>query len=193
MTRPNRALLPLRRSLRGRVRHPSEVAAVILATAVVARKYPRRRGRAKGGGIVRVSRSTGRTTVIAPRNAVLSWTRLFTTVAKAVSSVRNTPLDPVSLSLAGLVIVGSFGELVTRELSERHGAVIYVMWRRHGHVISQRTEILKPEVNRELRRLGKPPMKLRELEDTLRVLSEYGCIVATPLRWRLKDTVWLTL
>jgi hypothetical protein len=120
------------------------------------------------------------------------WTRLFTEAASAVLLVTTLPLSPVYLGLAGLVNVGQLRSLLTNELDERYGAVIYIMWRRGGQYTSQRVEMVLPEVNRELRRLSKPRMAMRELRDKMDRLTELGCLTPTPFGWRLIDKVWLT-
>src|SRR4051794_23606648 len=108
MTGLRRALPPLQRALRGRVPHANEAAAVLLVASVRKLKSPRRGGRAKGG-LVRVSGTTRRATVVAPRNAVLRWNRLFTTAAEAALTITQVAITPIYVALAGLVIIGSLG------------------------------------------------------------------------------------
>jgi len=169
-----------------------EVASVVLAVSVRRGIYPMG-GRAKGTGRLLVSKRDRKVRLIAPRNAALRWSRVFTEAASAALLVTTLPVSPVYLGLAGLVIVGQLRSLVTTELTERHGAVIYVMWRRHGHEISQRLEMLLPEVNAELRKLRKRKMGTRELREVLTELVELGCLTPTILGWRLKEKVWLTV
>jgi hypothetical protein len=130
--------------------------------------------------------------LVAPHNATLRWTTVFTEAASAALLVTTLPVSPVYLALAGIVIVNQLRSLLTLELDERHGAVIYIMWRRGGHEHSQRLEMVLPEVNAELRRLHKPKMGERELRQKLDELSELGCLTPTLLGWRLKDKIWLT-
>lgn len=185
------AIPAVTRALRPHLSRPREVAAVVLSVSVRRGIYPEG-GRAKGGRLL-VSERDRRVQLVAPRNAALRWGRVFTEAAGAALLVTTIPVSPVYLGLAGLVIVGQLRSVVTLELDERHGAVIYVMWRRHGHEISQRFEMLLPEVNAELRRLGKRKMGKRELREKLDELVELGCLRPTLLGWHLKEKVWLTV
>jgi hypothetical protein len=184
---------PVGRALRPHVSHPREIAAVVLSTSVKRGIPPRGGGRKKGGArVILLSRRKRTARVVAPRNAAIRWTRVFTEAASAALLVSTIPVSPVYLGLAGLVIVGQLRSLATKELDERHGAVVYVLWRRRGHEISQRLEMVLPEVNAELRRLGKPKMGKREFRDKMEQLTALGCLTPTLLGWRLKDRVWLT-
>jgi hypothetical protein len=49
-----------------------------------------------------------------------------------------------------------------------------------------------PDVNRELRRLGRPKMSTRELREKMDQLTDLECLTPTPLGWHLKSKVWLT-
>jgi len=70
--------------------------------------------------------------------------------------------------------------------------VIFVVWRRGGAQNSQPEDLLLPEVNRELRQLGRPRMSMRELREKLKELTDMGCLTQTLVGWRMKDTIWLT-
>jgi hypothetical protein len=147
----------------------------------------------RGRGFAIVSESTKEASVVATRNAVLSWARLFTVAAEAVLLVTQVPIVPAYLGLAGLVLFGSLRSLVTRELSERHGAIIYALWVSGAQTNPRRLEQLRPIVNHQLRELGKPPMSERELRNSLVWLSDFGCVVPTLSGWRLKDRVRVTV
>ena len=75
---------------------------------------------------------------------------------------------------------------MTKELDERHGAVIYVMWVRGGEHTSQRVERVLPDVNRELRRLGRLKMSTRELREKMDRLTDLECLAPTPARLALE-------
>ena len=190
---PNPAYVVVRKSLRSRIPYAAETAAVIIGTAVKPARPSRGRGRAKGG-IARVSHSTKRTTVFSPTNAVLSWKLLFTTAANAANYISHVQIAPAYLGLAGLVVLAlNLDSAIRRDLSERHGAVIYALWSRGGTSIGQPLDLLRTAVNQQLRELDKAQMSERELRDILQQLTTLGCVVPTLLHWRLKSRVWLTV
>ena len=183
---------PIARALRPHVPHARDAAAAILTTAV--RPQSRRvvNGRKKARGEIRLSERDKTARTITPHNATLSWSRLFGEAAQAVLLVTTLPMSAVYLGLAGLVIVNQLRSLITKDLDERHGTVIFVIWQRGGEHTSQRVELVQTDVNRELRRLGKPRMSTRELRDKLHQLTELGCLTPAPLGWLLKRRVLLT-
>ena len=183
---------PVARALRPHVPHSRDAAAAILTAAVQRRAHYVVGGRKKARGKIRVSERHKTARIVTPRNATLSWSRLFGEAAQAVLLVTTVPMSMPYLGLAGLVIVNQLRTLMTKELDERHGAVIYIMWKRGGEHTSQRVELVLPDVNRELRRLGKPRMSMRELRDKMDQLTELECLMPTPHGWHLKRKVWLT-
>ena len=193
MQKRRNVITPVTRALLPHVSQERVVAAVVLSTSVKQGIPPRSGGGKKGRARVEISKRDRTARLVAPRNAALRWGRVFTEAAGAALLVTTIPVSPVYLGLAGLVIVGQLRSLATKELDERHGAVIYIMWRRHGYEISQRLEMILPEVNAELRRLGKRKMGRRELREKMDQLTKLGCLTATLLGWRLKDKVWLTV
>jgi len=183
---------PVARALRPHVPHTPEAAAAILTAAVKQHTLHVVGGRRKARGAVRLSERDKTVRLLTPRNATLRWSRLFEEAAQAVLLVTTVPMSMPYLGLAGLVIVNQLRSLITKDLDERHGAVIYIVWRRGGQHTSQRVELVLREVNLELRHLGKAKMSMRELREKMCVLTELGCLTPTPHGWLLKDKVWLT-
>lgn len=186
------ALSAITHALRPHVRDEArEIAAAALAGSVREAIYPSHGGKKGGASFVSERRKTLR--FVTMRNATLQWNRLFNEVAAGMLLITTVPVSPVFLGLAGLLIVSQLRALVRRDLDERHGAVVYVLWLTGGQNTAQSLERLQPEVSRELRRLGKPRMSKRELEEKLSDLAELECLIPTIAGWRLKTKVWLTV
>ena len=181
------------RALRPHTSAAKEVAAVILAVSVRKSIYPQRSGRkAAAARLTRISKRSKQATVYAAKNATMRWSRLLTDTASTILRVTGKEISPAYLALVGLIALRDLGSLLRTDLDERHGAIIYALWKRDGDVISQRPEELLPAVNSELRKLGKPLMGRRELHDRLMQLSELGSVRLVLFRWLLNDKVWLT-
>src|SRR4051812_15052575 len=118
---------PIARALRPHVPHAREAAAAIL-TATVQKRVHRGGGQKKAGGRLQLSERDKTARTVTPRNATLSWSRLFGEAAQAVLLVTQLPMSMVYLGLAGLVIVNQLRSLMTKDLDERYGAVIFIMW-----------------------------------------------------------------
>lgn len=100
--------------------------------------------------------------------------------------------NPVLIILAGIVLWDNFYSLIDLELSERHAAVIWIMWTHRNPSTDcignkKLPTLIKTEFEKYI-----PLINKKELEDTLTDLVRMGCIKRSrndPQEWWLREWV----
>jgi hypothetical protein len=105
-------------------------------------------------------------------------------------AVTQLELSPVYLALGGLALAAQLRSWFVTDLTERDGVIVFVLWANGGQTRPRDVELLLPDVNRELRRLGKRRMGRKELAERLQSLTDLGCLTPSLSGWRLKDRIW---
>lgn len=123
-------------------------------------------------------------------NIRLNWRKLIVDGSESILTITGAASIPWLIPLAGLVVWNKVWSLLSIEISERHAAVIWIMWNnRDGDNHVQGNKILDL-VNEEVLKYNRPMMDEMELKVILKDLEKMHCIKKTDgNKWWLREWV----
>lgn len=124
-----------------------------------------------------------------PGNIRLNWKKLVVEGSSSVIMAVGALKVPWLVVLAALVIWNRIWTALTIDLTERHAAVLYVMWSRRDKEKRVRVEGLLGFVNAELQNYSRPPMSEKELSRILEALERLRCIEMVEGDWSLRESI----
>jgi len=119
------------------------------------------------------------------RNLVLNWGSVLGGGASAAHVAATSSGPPWLLALALFPVAQQFFPAMSRDLSERHAAVLWTLWQ-HGAATNRVPDAsLRRLVNESLKEYGCVSMTAKELQRVLTDLGDLRCVERTISGWRV--------
>jgi len=125
-----------------------------------------------------------------PGNIWLNWRELLVDGSESILTIVGAVAIPWLIPLAGLVVWNKIWSAVTIEITERHAAVIWAMWKNRDVENCIKDEVILDLVNKELSVYNRSEMGRRELDRILKEIEKMECIERTgENKWWLREWV----
>ncbi|WXG39445.1 MAG: hypothetical protein WED07_01200 [Candidatus Freyarchaeum deiterrae] len=129
---------------------------------------------------------------VKPGNIFLNWKKLIVVLSESFLTIFGAIQMPLLIPFACLVVWDKLYSLSNIPISEKHAAVIYVMWKNRDEKQCIREDLILNYINTELSKFNLPTMSQEELNQILKDLEKMKSIEKSKSdrnKWWLREWV----